>query len=183
MSLVIPVSYEIHGLREQLRAARRQKALSQAALAARSGTSRVTIARLEAGSARISEWDDLPSLRGARARAQRGTAGRGLRWRRCSRANGNGRAVWTAAARHAVLAARLLAARRPEAAALVRQRARRRRPLGARAPVQPSLRFALARDARRPVERVAQSLLEPGEWSDALFQNSPWTFALEPTAA
>ena len=34
----------------------------------------------------------------------------------------------------------------------------------------------------RPVERVAQALLEPGEWRDALFQNTPWAFALEPAA-
>ena len=24
---------------------------------------------------------------------------------------------------------------------------------------------------------------DPGEWADALFQNSPWTFALESAAA
>jgi hypothetical protein len=30
-----------------------------------------------------------------------------------------------------------------------------------------------------PVEQVARGLLEPGEWTDALFQNSPWAFALE----
>ena len=34
-----------------------------------------------------------------------------------------------------------------------------------------------------PVKRVAQSLLDPGEWADAMFRNSPWTFALEPAAA
>ena len=33
-----------------------------------------------------------------------------------------------------------------------------------------------------PVGRVAQALLEPGEWEDALFQNTPWSFALEPAA-
>ncbi|MGE5719789.1 MAG: helix-turn-helix domain-containing protein, partial [Nocardioidaceae bacterium] len=38
-------------LRESLRRARLSMALTQEALAARSGTSRVTIARLEAGSA------------------------------------------------------------------------------------------------------------------------------------
>ena len=32
-------------------------------------------------------------------------------------------------------------------------------------------------------ERVSQSLLDPGSWADALFQNSPWSFALEPAAA
>jgi hypothetical protein len=30
-----------------------------------------------------------------------------------------------------------------------------------------------------PVERVARALLAPGEWQDALFQTTPWTFALE----
>jgi hypothetical protein len=34
-----------------------------------------------------------------------------------------------------------------------------------------------------PAERVARSLVEPGEWKDALFQNTPWTFALERPAA
>ena len=34
-----------------------------------------------------------------------------------------------------------------------------------------------------PVEGVAKALLEPGEWADALFQNTPWAFALEPPAA
>jgi hypothetical protein len=29
------------------------------------------------------------------------------------------------------------------------------------------------------VERVAASLLAPGEWGDALFQNTPWTFVAD----
>jgi hypothetical protein len=33
-----------------------------------------------------------------------------------------------------------------------------------------------------PPERVARSLLGPGDWADALFQNTPFSFALEPSA-
>ncbi|MCG6927534.1 MAG: hypothetical protein LJF30_19775 [Acidobacteria bacterium] len=29
-----------------------------------------------------------------------------------------------------------------------------------------------------PVERVARALIEPSDWTDALFQNTPWSFAL-----
>ena len=36
---------------------------------------------------------------------------------------------------------------------------------------------------RGTVERVAQGLLDPGDWGDALFQNTPWSFALEPDTA
>ena len=31
---------------------------------------------------------------------------------------------------------------------------------------------------RGPVQGVARSLLEPGDWQDALFQTTPWAFAL-----
>jgi hypothetical protein len=31
-------------------------------------------------------------------------------------------------------------------------------------------------------EHVSRSLLDPGSWADALFQNSPWSFALVPPA-
>jgi len=34
-----------------------------------------------------------------------------------------------------------------------------------------------------PVRTIALRLLEYGEWTDALLQNSPWSFALEPAAA
>jgi hypothetical protein len=33
-----------------------------------------------------------------------------------------------------------------------------------------------------PPERVARSLLDPGDWADALFQNTPFSFALERAA-
>jgi hypothetical protein len=32
-----------------------------------------------------------------------------------------------------------------------------------------------------PVERVARALIEPSDWTDALFQNTPWSFALPGT--
>ena len=34
-----------------------------------------------------------------------------------------------------------------------------------------------------PVRRIAMALLEHDEWRDALLQNTPWSFALEPAAA
>jgi len=167
------------GLRAQVRAARRREALSQAALAARSGIGRVTIARLESGSAqdvragtiaRLCEALGLelaavpvggqPSLEALLARERD-------RVRRLERRLG-----------HAALATRLLTARRPQARALV-ARARavvdrwERERLCSRHYVS-RWRLMLA----GPVERVAQSLLEPGEWADALFQNTPWGFTL-----
>ena len=166
-------------LREQLRTARRRQALSQTALAARSGIGRVTIARLEAGSAqdvrtgtveRLCEALGLelnavpvagqPELETLLARAQD-------RARRVERRLG-----------HAVLAARLLTIPRPQARALIAR---------ARAVVDRWDREELCSHhyisrwravLARPVERVAQALLEPGDWADALFQNSPWGFSL-----
>jgi transcriptional regulator with XRE-family HTH domain len=171
-------------LHHQVRAARRQKALSQAALAARSGTSRVTIARVEAGSGqdfRVGTISRLCEALGLELTAEPRGALLSLETRllrereRASRLDRR--------RRHAVLAARLLAAPRPEAAALVK-RARsfvdrwERERLCSRHYVS-RWRGMLA----GPVTRVAQSLLDPGEWADALFQNSPWTFALESAAA
>jgi hypothetical protein len=80
---------------------------------------------------------------------------------------------------HAALAARLLAARPAEARALI---------AAARAAVDRWEREHLCSRhyitrwramLAGPVERVARSLLEPGEWADALFQTTPWDFALE----
>ena len=168
----------------QIRAARRQKGLTQAALAARSGASRVTIARVEAGSAqdfRVGTISRLCRALGLELTAEPlGTLPsletRLLRER--ERANRLDRRR-----RHAVLAARLLAARRPEAAALLKR---------ARSSVDRWERDHLCSHhyvsrwrgmLRGPVGSVARSLLDPGEWADALFQNSPWAFALGPPAA
>ncbi len=169
-------------LRAQVRAARRQKGLTQAALAARSGTSRVTIARVEAGSVQEFRLGTISRL----------CEGLGLELTAVPRGQPDPAALLAREQerarrldrrrRHAVLAARLLAAPRPKAAALVEQ---------ARACVD---RWERERLCSRHyvsrwramlaggVEQAARSLLEAGEWADALFQNSPWTFALEPPA-
>ena len=166
-------------LRDQVRRARRQQSLSQAALAARSGTSRVTIARLEAGSARDVRMGTISRVceaLGFEVAAVTPDAEPVLE-RLLARERERGRRLERRLA-HAVLAARLLADR-PEAGALIGT---------ARAAVD---RWERDRLCSRhyvarwramltgPVERVARTLLEPGEWEDALFQNSPGTFALE----
>jgi transcriptional regulator with XRE-family HTH domain len=171
-------------LRAQVRAARQAQALTQAALAARSGASRVTIARLEAGSARDCRVGTLALVcqalglelsaepGGARQRLEMLLARERERSRRLDLRR-----------RHAALAVALLAARKPTAAGLVR-RARtcvdrwERDRLCSRHYIL-RWRAMLAGS----VEHVAQSLLEHGEWADALFQNSPWAFALEPASA
>jgi len=80
---------------------------------------------------------------------------------------------------HAALAVRLLEARAPLSKALVAR---------ARAAVDRWERERLCSHhyvtrwramLKGSIARVAGSLLEPGEWGDALFQNSPWGFALE----
>jgi transcriptional regulator with XRE-family HTH domain len=169
-------------LREQVRAARHRCALTQAALAARSGTSRVTIARLEGGSSRDVRLGTIASICEALSLelAAVPVGGQPPLATLLSRERERARRL-DLRRRHAVLAARLLAVRRPKAVALV-ARARgvvdrwERESLCSRHYVS-RWRTLLA----GPVESVAQALLEPGEWRDALFQNSPWAFALEPT--
>jgi transcriptional regulator with XRE-family HTH domain len=171
------------GLGPQLRTTRRQKAMSQAALATRSGISRVTIARLEAGSAHdtrmgtLSRLCDALGLEIAALPAGGRPALETLLARERERARGLDRRLG-----HALLAVRLLTAGRPQARVLVAR---------ARAAVDRWERERLCSDhyisrwramLAGPVDRVARSLLEPGEWRDALFQNSPWAFALRPTA-
>lgn len=171
-------------LHETLRSARRGSGLSQAALAAVSGAGRVTIARLEAGAAqdfrlgtlsRLCEALDLELAvlpRGAQPAQETALARERERARRLD-----------ARRRHATLAAHLLAKPAVEAAALLRR---------ARANVDRWERERLCSDhyilrwramLSGPSRRAALSLLEHGEWTDALLQNSPWSFALEPPAA
>jgi len=173
--------YEV--LRAPLLAARRQRGLTQAALAARSGMSRVTIARLEAGSARDVRVGTIVALcealglelaavpAGARPALETLLARERERARRLDLRR-----------RHAVLAARLLGAPRPKAAALV---ARARQVVDRWERERLCSGHYISRWRARlagTAERVAQALLEPGEWGDALFQNTPWAFALEPAA-
>jgi transcriptional regulator with XRE-family HTH domain len=169
-----------YALRAALRRARLQQLLTQSALAARSGTSRVTIARLEAGSARdvrlgtISRVGEALGLEVAAVPLGGGP----VLERHLAREREKVRRLERRLA-HAALAARLLAARPAEARALI---------AAARAAVDrwerehlcsrhyiSRWRAMLAGHGRR----VARSLLERGDWQDALFQTTPWAFALE----
>jgi transcriptional regulator with XRE-family HTH domain len=171
-------------LHARVRAARREQALTQAALAARSGTSRASIARLESGSAQDIRVGTLARLcealgleltavpRGAQPALETLLAREQERGRRLDRRR-----------RHAVLAARLLAAHGGESAAMVR-RARACVDRWERERLCSSHYITRWRAALAgPSGRVAQALLENGAWTDALLQNSPWAFALEPPAA
>jgi transcriptional regulator with XRE-family HTH domain len=172
-----------HQLSVVLRDARHGSGLTQAALADKSGAGRVTIARLEASATRDVRLGTLERLfgalgleltvlpPGAMARAETRLA------RECERAR-----RLDARRRHAALAARLLAARPGQAGALLRR---------ARACVDRWERDGLCsahyisrwrvRLAGSP-RRAALALLEADPWTDALLQNSPWSFALEPPA-
>jgi transcriptional regulator with XRE-family HTH domain len=170
-------------LHDEFRRVRRARGLSQAALAARSGASRVTIARLEAGAAqdfrvgtlvRLCEALDLEltaAPRGAQSTQETLLARERERARRLDLRR-----------RHAALAAHLLAAPAAEAAALTRR---------ARANVEHWHSRRLCSDhyidrwrvlLAGSVAHVARRLLAYDDWTDALLQNSPWSFALEPAA-
>jgi transcriptional regulator with XRE-family HTH domain len=167
----------------QIRARRRAVGLTQAALAERSGAGRVTLARLEAGAAqdfrvgtlaRLCEalGLELAAVEPGRAHAHE---------TQLARAREHVRRI-DARRRHAELAARLLASPPRTASALIAR---------ARANVD---RW----DARRlcsdhyisrwramlagPPRRVAQRLVSYDDWTDALLQNTPWSFALPPAA-
>lgn len=173
-----------NSLHAELARARRALGLSQAALAARSGAGRVTIARLEAGAAQDFRVGTLERLcealglelnalpRGGLAAAETRLARERERARRLD-----------ARRRHAALAARLLAAPAHEAQALVR-RARQNVDRWEREGLCSGHYISRWRALLSgPVRRAARSLLEHDEWTDALLQNSPWSFALEPPAA
>lgn len=167
-----------------LRSARHASGLSQAALAAKSGAGRVTIARLETGALQDFRVGTLERLcealglelaalpRGGRADGERRLARERARAHRLDLRR-----------RHAVLAARLLALPAPQAAAWLRR---------ARACVDRWERERLCSEhyisrwrerLRGPARRAAAALLEHDDWTDALLQNSPWSFALGPAHA
>lgn len=172
-----------NGLAEPLRVARRRKGLTQSDLAAQSGVSRVTIARLEGASQQELRIGTISRLCGAL----------GLELTAVSRDESSSLEVLLVRERerghridlrrrHAALAARLLQIPRREADGLVRK-ARgvvdhwEREQICSRHYV--SRWRALLKGSR---ERVSRSLSDPGSWADALFQNSPWSFALVPPA-
>jgi transcriptional regulator with XRE-family HTH domain len=168
----------------QLRDRRRAAGLTQAALADRSGTGRVTIARLEAGASQDFRLGTLVRLCDALGLELAAIAPGALQAAetRLARAHEHARRL-DARRRHATLAARLLAAPAREAAALIAR---------ARANVDRWERDGLCSThyisrwrtmLAGPRRRVARALVGDGAWTDALLQNTPWTFALAPAAA
>jgi transcriptional regulator with XRE-family HTH domain len=154
--------------------------MTQAELARRSGTSRVTVARLEAGSDRDIRVGTMVSLCKALGLELAAVSPCDRRTLETLLAREQARARrLDLRRRHAILAARLLATRERRAKALIDR---------ARAVVDRWEREGLCsrhyvsrwrRVLSGPVDRVAQALLEPDEWTNALFQNTPWAFALE----
>jgi transcriptional regulator with XRE-family HTH domain len=171
-------------LREPLLRARQSSALTQAALADRAGTSRVTIARLESGrahDARLSTIVGVCEALSLELRALPAGARQALETRLARERERRERVERRRA--HAALAARLLGARGEDAAAMIRR---------ARAVVDRWEREGLCSEhyvsrwralLRGGPRQVARAILEPGTWRDALYQNTPWSFALEREAA
>ena len=154
--------------------------MSQSALAAASGTGRVTIARLETGSAQDFRLGTLSRLcealglelaalpRGGQVAQETLLARERERTRRLDLRR-----------RHCALAAQLLAASPAEATAMLRR---------ARACVDRWERGRLCSEhyitrwralLAGPVRRAGLALLAHDEWTDALLQNTPWGFAME----
>jgi transcriptional regulator with XRE-family HTH domain len=160
-------------LSEVVREARRKKGLSQEALAAASGASRVTIARLEAGSAKDFRLGTLARLCDA------------LDLELAALPKG-GRVVdkaLDARRRHAALAAALLAVTPEQGVAMVDQ-AKAELDRWERERLLTSAHIARWRPRLEgPVRTVALRLLEHNEQTAALLADSPWAFALEPEAA
>jgi len=169
-----------HTLANALREARQRASLTQATLAEKAGTSRVTLARFESGADQDIRVGSLERLavplalelallaRGAQAALETRLAREQERRRRAERR-----------AQHAALAASLLSIPAPKARTLI-----------ARATASVDRwerdRLCSAQYISRwrtmlsgPRERVARALLRRDAWADALFQNSPWAFALE----
>ncbi len=171
-------------LASQLRDRRRAVGLTQAGLAERSGTGRVTIARLEAGGPQDVRLGTLVRLCDALGLEIAAIASGGLQASetRLARAQERARRL-DARRRHATLAAQLSAAPAREASALIAR---------ARANVRRWERDGLCSThyisrwrtmlAGTP-RQVARALVGDGAWTDALLQNTPWTFALPPAAA
>ena len=166
-------------LSRRLRERRLAAGLTQAALAEKSGTSRVSIARIESGAARDYRVGTLVRLcralglelsavaPGALERQEMRLAREQQRVRRLD-----------ARRRHATLAVRLLTAPPGVSSQLV-ARARRNVDRWERDRLCSAHYIARWRAwlAGSPRE-VARALLTGGAWTDALLQNTPWSFAL-----
>lgn len=185
------VSHKIHcivmrhtELATQIRQRRRASGLTQAALAARSGAGRVTLARLEAGTARDVRVGTLARLCdavGLQLSAVVPGQAHALEVQ-LARAHDRLRRI-DARRRHAELAARLLALPQREASALVaRARDNVDRWHARRLCSDHYITRWRAMLSGSP-KRVAQQLVSDDAWTDALLQNTPWSFALPPAAA
>jgi len=173
----------VAALGREVRAWRQSRGLTQVALASRSGVGRVTIARLEAGAVQECRVGTLARLCAALGLELAAVSPGALPAQdtRFLRERERLRRI-DARRRHAELAARLLASSARESAALVSR---------ARANVDRWERDRLCSDhyisrwrtkLSGPARRVARALLEYDAWTDALLQNTPWSFALPPAA-
>jgi transcriptional regulator with XRE-family HTH domain len=161
-------------LPDVLRDARKQKGLSQEALAKASGAARITIARLEAGSAQDFRLGTLTRLCEA--------LGLELVALPKGRRTGHEKAL-DARRRHAALAAALLAVPGEQATAMVTQaKAELERWERERLHSAAHIKLWRAR-LEGPVRTVALRLLEHSDQTAALLADSPWAFALEPEVA
>ena len=170
-------------VRESIKQARKNKGLSQAALAIASGTARITVARFETGGSgdfRLGTLQRLCEVLGLQlvvAPAGGAISGDRLIARERERAR-----RMDSRRRHAALAAALLALPETEAKSMV-ERAGANVARWAREGLCSEHYISCWRSRLKgPVRTVALRLLEHGEWTDALLQNSPWSFALEPAA-
>lgn len=163
-------------LSEVVREARRKKGLSQEALAAASGASRITIARLEADSdkdfrlgtlTQLCEALDLELVAVPKSARVAAPDIRTLDDRR----------------RHAALAAALLAVNPEQAAAMVEQARAETDRWERERLLTPEHIAAWRARLEGPVRTVALRLLEHNDQTAALLADSPWAFALEPEAA
>jgi transcriptional regulator with XRE-family HTH domain len=168
----------------QMRDRRRQVGLTQAALAARSGTSRVTVARFESGAAqdvRLGTLNRLCEAVGLELTVLTPGCVRALETR-LARERERGRRL-DARRRHAALAARVLGASARDAGALI-ARARENVDRWERDGLCSA--HYISRWRRRLAgsrRHVAHALTSDGRWTDALLQNTPWSFALAPAAS
>lgn len=171
-------------LNGRLRAARLARGFTQAGLAAASGTGRVTLARFESGAGSDIRLGTL-----ARACAALSlevtlapTGGEALAEVRLAREQERSRRI-DARRRHADLAVRLLAMPSDQSAAALRRARtvvdRWERDRLCSAHYIDRWRTRLAGGVRR----VALALIDRDDWTDALLQNTPWSFALERPAA
>jgi len=156
--------------------------MTQAQLSARSGTSRVTIARFEAGSGGDIRVGTLAGLCQALDLelivAPRETAATAALETRLARERDRSRRE-TRRYRHARLAARLLSLPASDGRALVEQARRVVDRWETDGLCSRHYVIRWRRMLRGSTAQVAARLIEPGDWRDALFQNSPWSFAFE----